>query len=439
MKKLGFLIVLSLFLLAACSKEESCAPLPATEQDPRAEIVRIAMEGAAMLDRDAATRAAVGRRVRLDGISCRTKSSTRAEGGTDTLYYVVNFEDDAGFALVAADDRLGDRLLAVTEQGSYAAGEITDCEGFNAYMAFLDRDLILDTIRRLDSLREEFAEYHKEDFYSDWTSKGPYVTVKWGQGSVPYDDNFPYNKFCYINTSQGVTFCPAGCVTVAIGQIMSYHKKPSNYKITYDGSKRMCNIDWSLLSSCSGGIGFSWSYQNITAPALATLFREIGKRASMTYTPEGSSATILGARESFAGFGYDQNPQCAYTYGLVKSEIDAGRPLMMVGGADGVDKNGNPVKFWHAWVVDGYKERYHYLREYFEYSDGRRDYHRNESTLYAYVHINWGYDGRNNGYFTGRAFDLADAYEYDSDWYNWLGGCYQYQLELVTGIWNDKE
>lgn len=438
-RKIAILLAAVLLIMTGCSKEEEMhGPAPLKQEGSREAIIRIALEGIAMLEEEGSTRSAAGRRVNAEDITCRTVPSTRSDEGADTLYYVVNFEDDAGFALVAADEKRPNRLLAVTEQGSYEAGTTSDNEGFNLYVTLLDQSLISgpdNDWMPIDTTAHDLGEYYAEDYYSDWISKGPYVQVKWGQGCVPFSSNYPYNMFCYENSQD--LLCPAGCVTVAIAQIMSYHQKPSSYKITFDGSKQMREFNWEFTTPCIGGIGYPWMNNYLVATELARLFREIGKRASMTYTPTESSATIFGARESFASFGYDQNPQRAYKYADVKTELDAGRPVWMSGQADGTDKNGNPIKTGHAWVVDGYKQRYHYFREYVEHSDGSRDYYINETTLYGYIHINWGYDGRNNGYFQGDTFELADAYEYDSASDNYLSEYYQYSLQILTGIWND--
>lgn len=61
------------------------------------------------------------------------------------------------------------------------------------------------------------------------------VPVKWGQG-YPYNKNVPYN--C------GSGKAPAGCVAIAMAQIMSYHKKPSNY-------------NWNLLTQTPTISGYS--------------------------------------------------------------------------------------------------------------------------------------------------------------------------------------
>ncbi|MCR5570197.1 MAG: Spi family protease inhibitor [Paludibacteraceae bacterium] len=40
-------------------------------------------------------------------------------GSSDTLAYVCNFKGDAGFAIVVADERVKDKVIACTDQGSF--------------------------------------------------------------------------------------------------------------------------------------------------------------------------------------------------------------------------------------------------------------------------------------------------------------------------------
>lgn len=433
LRKSVMVLAAVLLVLVGCSKEEEkCGPAPLEQEGRREAIIRIALEGAAMLEKEGSTRSAAGRRVSAEGITCRTVSSTRSDGGSDTLYYVVNFEDNAGFALVAADEERPERLLAVTGQGSYEAGATSDNEGFNLYMTLLDRSLILDPDKPrepIDTVEHKHGQYQKEDYYSDWTTKGPYVKVKWGQGAgSTYNWAYPYNKYCLNDNG---AYCPAGCAAVAIAQIMSYHKKPGSYKLTFDGSNTTRPIDWEALTACVGGSWFDWPYE--TADEVALLMREIGERADMTYSPEGSGASLQQSRHAFAAFGYDQYPGRRYTFADTRQELDAGRPLYMRG--DGHHSDTGAISR-HAWVVDGYKCRTHYIKEYVDYDYGR-EYFRDDAISCQYVHINWGYDGANDGYFKSGVFDLAHAYEYDSD-FNYIKTVYDYDLQIMTGIWNSK-
>lgn len=439
MKKLFLFIGLVAFLATACEKEEMVTPFE-QQEDPLAEVIRIAQEGAAMLG-DAETRSAVGRRIDRSRISCKINPATRAGESDDTLYYVVNYADNAGFAIVSANEEAPDgaRLIAVTESGSYTAGEQTENEGFNMYMdmvansrEIIDIPIIRDTLPGYD-LGEEVIE----DYYSDWTTVGPYIQVKWGQGKKDnniYNPLYPYNYFCYTSSTQ---LCPAGCVTVAIAQIMSFYKKPSSYMVTWNGTKVTRPINWNTLCSYVGGPnGMTWPSQ--VAEEIAMLFREIGKRASMTYTPSSSSATILGARESFAGFGYDQNPEQAHNIAVIKSELNAGRPVCEFAYGYSVS-GGTPIYGGHAWAIDGYKSRIHYYKRYIAHNGLILSVLEERATTYNYLHMNWGYDGRNNGYFLNNVFDSLDGYDYDSDNYYHNNSDFDYRDNplIVTGIWND--
>lgn len=60
----------------------------------------------------------------------------------DTLMYVFNFDNDEGFAVVAADRRL-EGLIAITEKGSYDPAVGTDNPGLQYYMTAAEENLQL--------------------------------------------------------------------------------------------------------------------------------------------------------------------------------------------------------------------------------------------------------------------------------------------------------
>lgn len=417
------------FLATACEKEEMVTPFE-QQEDPLAEVIRIAQEGAAMLG-DAETRSAVGRRIDRSRISCKINPATRAGESDDTLYYVVNYADNAGFAIVSANEEASDgaRLIAVTESGSYTAGEQTDNEGFNMYMDMVNgaRGIIGDV--EIDSLPMPglFDTIDVVEYYSPWVSQGPFLETKWGQGyknvsldKYVYNENFPYNKYCYNSEGE---LCPAGCAAIAVAQIVAYHRYPTSFVVTFDGSNRTQVLNWNSILT---HVGAPYNVCTCTShDALALLIREIGKRSSMDYSPDGSSTTLQQARFAFSYLGYDQNSAQTYSYDLVKANIDLNRPLYM----RGTDRTYGG----HAWVVDGYKSRIHYYNEY-TIKNGVRYLTYSRTSDLKYIHINWGYDGKNNGYFSNSLFDMARAYEYDSEYYNNQIYRFDADLQLMTGI-----
>lgn len=422
-----------LLALTACRKEADVAPAETSRERNLREVLRIAREGAAMLEDSETTRAAFGRRVDPHGVSCRVSCATRAGEAADTLYYVVNYADEAGFALVAADERIADRLLAVTEQGRYTAGERSGNDGFDLYMEMLERSLdpsLRDSVLVRDTT-STVGEMKREERYSAWTTIGPYVKVRWGQGNFGfYVPSLPYNKYCYNSAGQ---LCPAGCAAVAVAQIVSYHKKSAGYKITFDGSNRTKTIDWEALTARVGGYSCYWP--ETTADDIALLMREIGKRSGMDYTVKQSGADLQQSRYAFSALGYDQNPGRRYTFEDVRKELNAGRPVFIRG--DRIDTSTNELE-GHAWVLDGYKYRDHIYCDYMEYTDGRREDIRTTTYTEYYLHINWGENGVGNGYFREGVFDRSKGYEYDTSDNVYTSRDYRYDLEIMTGIWNKK-
>ena len=183
-----------------------------------------------------------------------------------------------------------------------------------------------------------------------------------------------------------VNGCPAGCVAVAIGQIMRYHKYPTLY---------------------------NWNAMAYTYPTSTTVsfFEEIGRKVNMIYTDSTSSATTPAARNAFVQYGYNQANIINHTQGRTIGELSKSRPVYMRGNDS---KNPNKSE-GHAWVCDGYK-----IIDSFEeisimvlnrMSSTRIPsytcvYNGNtNNTINRYFHMNWGWSGSSDGYFYEEGVD----------------------------------
>lgn len=219
-------------LLVACSSDNAATgsdvPLdaePLTARIGYTEALRLAGRGIEMLDSAPQTRATAGRRT-IDAQRLRymLRATTRAGADQDTLLYVFNFADSAGFALVAADRRSGG-LLAVTESGNFTPGERTGNPGFDLYMSgvenYLD-DLLNTPPLDLPSGEEPLLRREKS---THTESVGPLVTVAWGQ-------HYPYNLYCFDPSGSSA---PSGCVATAVAQILSAWSYPPDMHIFYPG------------------------------------------------------------------------------------------------------------------------------------------------------------------------------------------------------------
>ncbi len=393
-------VVALLFGTLSCSKME-VAELPVVGSEPQQqrivltptrsyeEALTLAQRSIAIVDKPA-TRALRPRAIRSTRGQCVTIPVTRnGESQADTLMYVFNFEGDNGFAVIAAN-RTVDPVLAVVENGNYTYGEQTGVENFDFYMDAMVLELkdrvkppIFDTLIALPSFKTVEVD---EERHCD-----PLVPVNWDQDGVygAYADN-------------GI----AGCVAVAMGQIMTYHRHPSSITTTYpnNGFTQHCGetivLDWGQL------IAYPYVYQ------VSALLREIGQKVGMDYKNENASgASPSKVPGGFRAFGFQCGSYSAFDINSIWSELDKHRPIFMEG------RRSTDTDKGHAWVGDGYiytlKGKRYYTLQIVD--DGihkpYRDYVLTSSdvVMRSLIHYNWGWNGRFNGYFgTSSSVDVGD-------------------------------
>lgn len=178
--------------------------------------------------------------------------------------------------------------------------------------------------------------------YSTQTQqKGPVLKTQWHQ-------DFPYNRYCPEFDPNDPYHNPAGCIPVAIAQVMNYFKYPSDY------------VDWSKIETEESGL----EMYKTEAPQL---IKKIGSSINMTYKYDKAYPAIFvnfikgkwGNKGSnmivdfFKGRGYDVKRSeqiCFFNY----SDF----PVYMQGTAEGTDFLGLitlPSLDGHAFVCDGEK------------------------------------------------------------------------------------
>lgn len=368
------------------------------------DAIQIATEATAMLEGGTTTRSGIKRRVDPSKIKYHVTPTTRSGEGGDTLYYVVNYADNAGFALVSTSRAEGDPLIAVTEQGNFTPGEETGNPGFDMYIDLLN-SRIDDGRPGIDPEFPGFGPFYEYILIAE-DAVAPMLTMKWGQGT-------PYNLECPLN-EHGTAISPAGCVATAVAQIMSYYEYPTSYVRKYHDEHNTIaqNINWANLKRHIVTSQCDYSCDYIS---LAQLVREIGVKADTEYGVYNQTtgkydswATISGAYSSLVAFGYYASGDMPYSFSTIMSELDNSRLVLMTGINIGGDMG-------HAWVVDGYYYRMENVIEYYETSmGGDRTITSEVPVVTAHLHINWGWDGEGNGYFREGVFKPSNPILLDS-------------------------
>ena len=217
---------------------------------------------------------------------------------------------------------------------------------------------------------ESLVENHLDTIHPEWEGLlqgrlsplrktgvyGPYLTTRWKQTSSNDGQANAYNYYVSSKCDRE-NRCAAGCVPVAMAQIMHYWKYPvsrSNRKETYDWSDMPDELRYYRNYS-----------QQETNPdyekernAIARLLADCGNAANVIYCVSEcqSFAWPSDARKARVGrFGYNsratlmvRSMQASSWKDTIASNIMAGKPVFYAAMNDG------PTLEAHAFVCDGY-------------------------------------------------------------------------------------
>ena len=320
--------------------------------------------------------------IKSDQILVKTRPSTRAVGSLDTLYYIVNFTDDSGFAIVAANKN-EEPLIAITEKGSFS-GDHTGVYGFDLYMEETENRLaesaattpqqgpdemvtiICDTV---SVIREEMPEM---------------IDIKWHQGE-------PFNWFC--PEIAGVR-SPAGCPAIAVAQAMAYYQYPSELTLTYPGhSVNKISLSWQEMTK-------HWSPDLFCEYCTlnAHLVREVGYVIGTRYSYNGSGIDYPETlKANIVSLGYTCDTYERFeTNAIVKSLKDK-HPVIITG----IETDDTGIVVGHIWNVFGYKRFYQHIKYYIN-SGGKRPIQTDGGysiTEKNYLYLNYGHADDKNGYY----------------------------------------
>ena len=281
-------------------------------------------------------------------------------------YYIFNLADGKGFIVIAGDDRARD-ILAYSDQGSIDPATMPEsCRAWLAQYAGEITSLTAGQTIAADKVAAADSNTYSTEVIS------PLLPCKWDQG-------VPYNYDCPIDPVTGKR-CVTGCVATAVAQIMYYYRYPERGvgSVTYDDKGVTRSIDFADYPAFDWA-GMHDTYTRETTEAegapVASLMKAVGYASKMAYSSDVSGAQHLNAGLALINnFGYDKN---MHRYersrmtdqewsDIILSDLKAGHPVLYTGR--------NPEGA-HAFVCDGY--------------DGE-----------GYYHINWGWGGMSDGYFS---------------------------------------
>ncbi len=353
------------------------------------------------------------------------QSRTRSSGVPDTLMFIMNFDDDNGYAVVSTDSRFP-FLLALVDTGNYSNRSYPSPEFDPTLMDELDLDELDDfwCMQYYDSIPyitmiEDFLHQHPYQLTDTIISLdlqvGPYLTTRWNQ----FD---PYNRLCDGSSDNigALSFSnyPAGCVAVALAQILAYHRYPNSaYGHSYDWNKMNVRTLTPTMS-------------NDTIYEVAHLIRASGIACRTHYKTDGSWSTANRARKALRDtFGYSgTDRKLKFADSDIISSLNTGT-MALITALKGGSFTG------HAWVIDGYRKYitntvvYTYTDDTYTEVEDITNIGRSEQ---IYYHCNFGWGGTANGYYLGDIFNTIDGPTYTEVDEPYSTGDYNYKWWFRT-------
>lgn len=467
------------------------------------EATEIANEVIGFLDEGIATKGEKSRRIAevvflkgSNGVRVMTKSSGEEIEMPDTLAYVFNFADSAGYTIIAADTRIETSVLCYTGSGTLGSDTIEN-PGLAVFLTgaelYIERSIV-DAQQQRDSLLNEIlakidetgvkdttyvdaSDYSTKSVapsevildeivtsysYGSWSvasSVSPLLSVEWGQFE-PFNAYIPLN--CSDNTSGKA---PVGCVAVATSYILTYWFNRWNINFTIDGyninSNLICSFTYypNRYAGAASNYIQSWNTSTDAVNArfqLAHLMERIGSRINMSYDCEkGSGANDKTATSYLRSIGFRGGYRADYNVNTMLSSLKNSRPVMIGGFSTKNHILGISWLFWysggHSWVIDGYVRRVRPVTITVtttteapgaltkSVSPDRllvtttSTYTYDEYSPY-YLHNNWG-NYSNNGYFAEGCFNSNNPPTISSSTKSGEPHNYQFSVDIFPDIY----
>lgn len=226
------------------------------------------------------------------------KPATRSAEDIEVSFYLINYEDNQGFAMVSTDSR-ATPVYAYSDEGRLTAEDFETnpfleifIEGSIENYEYEVANSIYDPIEWPDStnrdiLRLPIVEYNGGLYYEDLRME---EVIKPALLTTYWDQYPPYGGFCPNRVG--------GCGPVAAAQIMAYHKYPAQFEISLYNWNLMTAT--STLNSWDAGVDY-----------VAQLILDIGIDAKADYRIENNPednrthTQIAKIKDTFRNFGYN--------------------------------------------------------------------------------------------------------------------------------------
>ena len=326
-------------------------------------------------------------------VGIATRFGTRGTQEDVPLLYVINFEE-GGFSILAASTHIPAPVIAISNESYFSADHFLNsttpfvpCSElgsgfrlFNAaqncyYVASGDEigTFIAGMIVQFGAIDHPIVDpccCKNAPVGGGFSVTGPLLptnVAKWCQWE-------PFNAATPIRGIFNRGHAPAGCVPLALAQIMAFNEFPRNR--SWNGH----SASWSAIRQ------FDFNADNAentpTGRTVAAMLAYIGAGVNARYAREWTFATPVRARDFLRQMGYQNvNRHIGWCEDRVLDMLRSRRPVFQAAVSGLV--NG------HAWVIDGFSI--------------------NPISRQTLLHCVWGWGGTANGWYASGIFNARDG------------------------------
>ncbi len=399
--------------------------------------------------------------------------STRSSASSNSnIIYAANFQGGKGYALLAADDRIGSEVIAVIDSGSVSEEDIAFAKRFMVG----EKKPIVEGYPTTGPGIITVADYPGETFLNPNTFN-PYEATDedgWignfsidnigeeeGNGNLPHTRSFADHKLKPKNSSM-LTLCldygrrevedGAGTIhivdqgpwldSIRTSNLLHNYRRwkqggpyndlcPRRRKYVAFGRQDHAPVGCFPLALAKisayfrhpntiiyNGMLVDWDavdrpYSKDFNSAVATLCVYVAKGCGASFFYSGTFTFPAKAASFMRNIGYSNIKRLNYTFDRVTSQIDEGCPVPMYGMPG--------IAIWnsHAWVIDGYR-----IKKRIRKSDSILE----ECKM---VHCDFGWHGLHNGYYVDGIFRDIPYTEYDDSNDSGLEDNFNHHLRII--------
>jgi len=315
-----------------------------------------------------------------------TLAYTQLAADGSPVYYVYNINGNDGFVIVSAEDATKP-IIGYSTTNKFSVPDASSSINYwlkqrtQEITSIRQQNLPADAKNAaawstyLNSASQRQAN-NSQSVMTTGASLAPLVKTTWSQN--PY-----YNALC---PGGSVT----GCVATTMAQIMKYWGYPAQGTGSSSYTQNPNPNHYAAQSANYGATTYNWANMplivNSANSDVATLMYQCGVSVHMNYDPSGSGAQVIQADaglggacaqrsyvtyfsynpSTIQGFKRDDGYDDSTWISMVEADLNIGRPVQYAGW--------DPSEGGHTWVCDGYDAN-------------------------NYLHMNWGWQGSDDGYF----------------------------------------